>query len=224
MARIENSTVKESSGGYQRIFGNKALGVLISRIQSTVISAGSELERIILDRVNTIDNLKLFLEKPIMPEGVFVANKKEVRNCPILDHSYASEPDFVVFRRRGNKQSCHVIELKDGHIFDTKKARIEHRTIRNFIERNGPRIQYTVNGYICCFNQDDPEAIVAGFKNQISADEALTGRQFCKLLAIDYDKIVHERKKDQSKNVNFFVKELLKIPAIRNRIEKNLGG
>lgn len=47
MAKIRGGIPKESSDGYTRVFGNEALGELMSKIQGTVISTGSELERLI---------------------------------------------------------------------------------------------------------------------------------------------------------------------------------
>ena len=45
----------------------------------------------------------------------------------------------------------------------------------------------------------------------------MTGKEFCKLVGLDFDKIVHERKKDQQENLNFFIEELKKIPEIANK-------
>ncbi len=65
MAKIINAKPKNPSGGYERIFNNKELGGLITKVHSASISNGSELENIILDLVNKefiIDDFDLFLE------------------------------------------------------------------------------------------------------------------------------------------------------------------
>jgi len=214
MARLENAKVKSSSGAYDRLFGIPALGKLISRVQSAVISSGSELERIILARVERIADLDKFLQQEIMRDGVLIASKKQIKKCQSIDFPGA-EPDFLIFKRRGGRQRCHVVELKDGHQFDTKKASAERRAIHSFIERNGQRLPYVISAHFCCFNQDSQDAIVAGFKGKINKDEAMTGRQFCKLLEIDYDDIVQERKREQPANVHFFLRELVKIDEVR---------
>ena len=46
MALIENAKGRKD-GGYVRLLGDKELGLLISRVHSAVISAGTELEKII---------------------------------------------------------------------------------------------------------------------------------------------------------------------------------
>ena len=124
MALIKNS-IGRKDGGYGRLFGDSALGHLISRVQGAVISSGTELARIIKDRVKLIDDLDEFLESEIMPEGVYVADKLKVKRCKSLNFAGA-EPDFIIFKRRNNIQRCHVVELKDGDSFDTKKSASEH--------------------------------------------------------------------------------------------------
>ena len=195
MARIQDAKVKGSSGAYQRLFGIAALGDLISRVQSAVISSGTELERLILSRVKQIDDLDEFLKMETMPNGVLIVSKKQIKKSKTLA-SPSAEPDFLIFKRRHKKQDCHVVELKDGHQFDTKKASAEHQAIYSFIRQNAQRLQYRVSAHFCCFNQDSRDDIVAGFKNRITWDEAMTGREFCELLEIDYDEIIRERKKN----------------------------
>lgn len=218
MALIENSKIKESSGGYDRVFSNRALGNLISRVHSTSISAGNELERLIMERVGKIENLDKFLKQEKMRNGVFIAPKKQVKECDSFDHGGIAEPDMIIFKRRGGRQNCYVVELKDGHVFDTKKASAEREALHNFVERNGHRIQYTISCHLCCFNQDDASAIYHGLKKKISIDEILTGRAFCELLEIDYEEIISLRKKDGEKNMIYFIKELLRIDKIKGRI------
>ena len=70
-----------------------------------------------------------------MPEGVFLATKRQIKKSGTLDFA-GSEPDFMVFKRRKKIQACHIVELKDGHVFDTKKAGAERTAMHRFIERN----------------------------------------------------------------------------------------
>ena len=213
MALIENTKGRKEGSGYQRIFDNEEFGYLVSKVQSAVISAGTELERIIKSKVNLIRNLDEFLELEIMPDGVMVAAKKEIKKSRKIE-SEGSEPDFMVFKRGNGRQRCCVIELKDGDSFDTKKAASEHASMHNFISRNAPNIPYTVHAFFCCFNQEDKEEIFRGFKERIRMEELLTGREFCGMLDIDYDEIVESRKADGKENLKYFLSELLKIPAV----------
>ncbi|MCY3945155.1 MAG: hypothetical protein OXF44_02580 [Anaerolineaceae bacterium] len=215
MALIEERDGREKGGGYHRLFGDDDLGFLISKVHGAVNSAGRELEKIIKREVTSIDDLEGFLEQEIMPEGVFIVGKKELKASTTLDFS-GSEPDFVVFRRRDGRQQCHVIELKDGDNFDTKKSSSEQRSVHDYVTQNAPHLQFTVTSHICSFNQEDKEAIVKGFKGKIEINEAMTGRELCELLEIDYDAIVEERKKDQRPNFEYFVRELTKIEEVKD--------
>ena len=55
--KIENMKPKTTSGAYERVFGNKEVGDLITQIQATVISNGTELERMILSHCTQIDDV-----------------------------------------------------------------------------------------------------------------------------------------------------------------------
>lgn len=222
MPKIKEAKPKNISGGYQRLFGIPRLGMLMSKVQSTVISAGSELERIIYSEVKTIDDLDTFLHQTVMPDGVFLVAKREFKRCKRLDFS-GSRPDFIIFKRRRNRQRCHIVELKDGHVFDTKKADSERRAIYSFVKRNRESLQdYVISTHFCAFNQSDPQVIWEGFKKKINYEEAMTGREFCELLEIDYDAIVEMRQQDTEENVMYFVTELLKIKQVRQIIENIL--
>jgi len=222
VALLENANPKNVSGGYMRVLGDAGLASLISKVQSTVISAGRELERMIISRVPKITDFysdldTFLLQNSSMREGVFLVPKSQLKQSKLLGFSGA-EPDFVIFKNRGGKQSCHVIELKDGHVFDTKKAEGEERTMRDFIQQNAHNIPYTVKGHFCAFNQTDKSKILEGFKHKIQPEQALTGPELCQLLEIDYDNIIEERKADSSANFDYFLRELLTIPAARKRL------
>ena len=222
MARLRDSQPKETTGSYERLFGIPALGNLISRVQSTVISSGTELEKMVVERVAPIDDLDEFLQSEIMPEGVYLAPKAQVKKCETLNFPQG-EPDFLVFKRRKGRQECFVIELKDGHMFDTKKASAERRAMHSFVERNAQHLQYRVHCHFCAFNQSSRDAIVRGFKSKITKEEALTGREFCKLLELDYDEIANARQVDQRDNVQFFLCELVRIDEARAIISQLLN-
>jgi len=45
----------------------------------------------------------------------------------------------------------------------------------------------------------------------------MTEKKFCKLVRLDFDKIVQDRKKDQQENLNYFIAELKEIPKIHSK-------
>jgi hypothetical protein len=211
-----------TDGGYSRLFGDPQLGGLISSIQSAVISSGNELERLIIERAPIIRDLDSFLGQDIYSEGVFVATKAAVKRSRTVD-SVSAEPDFVVFERRVGRQNCYIIELKDGDVFDTKKAAGERESLHRFVNVIAPLVRFTITVHVCSFNQHDRQAIVDGFKRRITLQEAMTGREFCDLLGIDYNEIVHLRQENQSVNFRDFIGSLLSIKATRDEIERQLA-
>lgn len=222
MARIRHARGRaDGNSGYVRLLGDVQLGQLISRLHSTVISAGRELEKIIQDSVRPIDDLDQFLEVEIMPDGVFLAHKSALKRSKTLQTSGA-EPDFVIFKRRNNEQRCHVIELKDGDAFDTKKSAGERNSMHSFVEKNAQHLQFRVDIHVVASNQDSRRAIYDGFKRKIPLSECMTGREFCELLEIDYDEIVEQRQRDTQENFEYFMTEILKIDAVRNYIQRSL--
>jgi hypothetical protein len=211
-----------TDGGYTRLFGDSQLGGLISRVQSAVISSGNELEKLIIERAPVIGEVDRFLQQDIYPEGVFVATKGAIKKCKTVD-TVSAEPDFVVFERRAGRQHCYVIELKDGDVFDTKKAAGERESLHRFVNVIAPMVRFTITVHFCSFNQDDRQAIVDGFKRKITLREAMTGREFCNLLGIDYNEIVRLRQENQSVNFRDFIGSLLAIKSTREEIERQLA-
>ncbi len=223
MARMRDAQPKNTSGSYERLLGNDALGELFSKVQSAVISSGSELEKMIANLVPNIPDLDTFLEQEIMPDGVLLARKRQIKRSNTLDFA-GPEPDFMVFKRRGGIQKCHIIELKDGHVFDTKKASAERQSMHGFIEQNAQHIQYRFQAHFCAFNQRDREAIWEGFKRRITREEVMTGPELCELLEIDYDAIVAVRRADGPDNMEFYLSELVIIEPVRRRLLEMLNG
>ena len=113
MVLIKDSKPKSISGNYMRVFDNKEPGYLMSRVHSTVISTGNELEKIIKEKT------------------------------------------------------------------------------------------------------------VTGFKKRINKEEAMTGKEFCELLEINYDEILEIRKKNVIGDLSSFLSELIKIEKVKNWFKKN---
>ena len=222
MAKIRNSHPKNPSGGFDRLFDDPALGGLMSKVQSTVIANGSELERAVMGRAPAVEDLARALDDPSsLPPGTYLVPKsqmKKVKTCQI--HTVSGdgtrvrlpEPDFLVLTV-GARNRCDVLELKDGHVFDTKKSQAEWDNLVKYAQQLGSRIPYITTYHICCFNQEDREEIRRGLKNVFQAEEILTGRAFCEELGIDYDAIRREREEDARDNVDFFFEELAKLPV-----------
>jgi hypothetical protein len=222
MALIKNAKGRragQAPSGYTRVFGIEDLGNLMSKVQGTTISAGSELENLIIARCKGITDLDAFVAKLGTPvAGIFVATKQQVKKSKSINSRY--EPDFLAFDLVNRK--CYVIEVKDGDQFDTKKAAGEHTTLHNFTNDVSQALSFSFQIYICSFNARNKKEIYDGLKHKFSMDEVLTGGELCILFGIDYNEIVKIRTADQQQNLEYFVEELLKIPNTKNMIIKRL--
>ncbi|MCM1329714.1 MAG: hypothetical protein NC253_09775 [Ruminococcus sp.] len=221
--KIENAKGRrDENSGYIRLFDNVKLGQLLSKAQATVISNGTEFERIILSRTNNISDLDEFIDSVTdgtQPDGVYVCKKATAKKSKLTVPNH--EPDLLVFLVQ-KKRLCKIIELKDGDTFDTKKARGEREQLEEYSIKFGAKIPFVAEYYICCFNQEDKDFIETGFKGVFTREHIMTGRELCEILSIDYDDIVESRKADARDNVDYFVSELLNIPEIKAEILRKL--
>ena len=219
MAKIRNSNPKNSSGGYERLLGNKELADIFTKAQSTVISNGTELENIITSRANNIEDLNDFMNKVNsgqMENGVFLCTKKVTKKSYYKLEGH--EPDFLIFSIKPEGKVAYVIELKDGDTFDTKKSAGEKLSLKQFKMHLGSMIEFRTNYKICAFNQLDKEKIVTGFKNEFTIDEVWTGKDFCDILNINYEEIIKQRMDDTLDNYIFVVETLAEIKDIQKKV------
>lgn len=219
MAKIRNSNPKNSSGGYERLLGNKELADIFTKAQSTVISNGTELENIITSRANNIEDLNQFMEEVNagrMENGVFLCTKKVTKKSDYKLEGH--EPDFLIFSIQPEGKVAYVIELKDGDTFDTKKSAGEKESLKTFKMHLGSMIEFRTNYKICAFNQLDKEKIVSGFKSQFTIAEVWTGKDFCDVLGIDYEEIINQRRDDTLDNYIFVVEALAEMEDIQKKV------
>jgi len=213
MALISNTKGRgedETASGYERLFGNRQLGMLISKVQSATISTGSELEGFLASRLkktNGISIHKINKDKRVFKDAkIDSAGKK-----------HNLEVDCVIER----EGKIMLIEIKDGDTFDTKKVAGEIESLfmaKNFIIKTRKIKEENVSIHYCSFNARNHEQIEREAKGLLPKNSAMTGQELCELLGLDFNKIVEERKKHQKENLNFFIEELKKIPEIMNKL------
>lgn len=219
MAKIKNANPKKSGGGYERLVGNRAMADIFTKAQSTVISNGTELEKIISNSAELINNLDEFIDacdNGMISDGSYLCTKKVIKTSKYKLEQH--EPDFVAFTLNKAKNLCYVVELKDGDAFDTKKSSAEKKMLQAFVNHLAPLIPFRTKYFICCFNQLDKSKIVTGFKNTFTIDEVMTGKEFCDILGIDYNKILELRKHDTKDNFAYVVEKMSEISEIKKAV------
>lgn len=218
MAQIRNARPKQSGGGYERLVGHTDMANIFTRAQSTVITNGTELEKIISEKATTIDDLDKFIEdcdKGTIPDGAYLCTKPVVKKSAYKMDKH--EPDFIAFTVNRGNNICRIVELKDGDAFDTKKSAAEKRMLATFMNHLAPKIPFRTKYYICCFNQSDVDKIVTGFKHVFTVDEVMTGKEFCDILGINYDAIVRLRRDDAADNFEYVIEKMFEIKEVRSQ-------
>lgn len=217
MTKIENT--KGGAGvGYSRIFGNKHLGRLFSRVHATSIRAGNALEEILISHVP--DEMQTSLDE--LGKIVQAENKapvqivfKPTKSDPENPKKYI-KADFLIVHNQ--KRLFMLVEMKDGSTFDTKKSDGELASLKNITNWLATEYPYRADYFICAFNEDDKEVIMRGFKNRFTEQHIMTGREFCENLGVDYKAVKLERESDQVQNRMYFLRKLLEIEDIRSEI------
>lgn len=190
----------ETPSGYERLFGNRKLGMLMSKVQSAVITTGNELEEFLAVRIKKIDGIAI---------GSINKQNRVFKNAK-TDTSGKSHNITIdcVIERDGK---ILLIEIKDGDTFDNKKVEgeVDSLALAKQYVINTKKVEGSnVKIYYCSFNARNHEQIEKGAKGRLPQGSALTGKELCELLDLDFDKIVEERKKDQKENLKYFVSEL----------------
>jgi len=219
MPKIEDARGRDPStgpSGYERLFGIPALGQLLSKCQATVISSGNELETTLENKITNTNGIAI---GKINKEKRFFKNAKKDANGKFHDVGV----DVVIERNSKIK----LIELKDGDVFDVKKVAGEVESLqfaRNFLVAQGKYSKSDISIHFCSFNQTDKVHIYRGAKGLLPDGSAMSGKELCDLLELDYEKIIEERKKQQPANLEYFLKELVKIDVVKEKLKKLLGG
>ncbi len=206
---------RSTPGGYHRLFDNEELGGLFSKVHAAVIRNGNELENIIIEKCDCITDVDNFFSEH-QNDGVYLIEKKVIKKSTLKSNQ---EPDFIILKVDNENKHCYIVELKDGDTFDTKKAAGEKALLTNFQRDLSIKIPYTSSIHVCAFNQLDKEKIVAGFKNKISEDEAMTGMELCRLLDINYQEILTDRRQGAESNIDYFLESLMNIDLVQTKIK-----
>lgn len=216
MALISNSKGRkenETPSGYERLFGNRQLGMLLSKVHATVITSGNELERFLANRLKKTDGIsidKVNKENRVLKDAKLDSSGNKHK----LDIDCVVEKDGKIM----------LIEIKDGDTFDTKKTAGEIQSLimaKNYLVKEKGMKEEDVSIKFCSFNATSHEQIERGAKGLLPESYALTGQELCDLLELDFDKIVKEREEHQEENLHFFIMELKKIPEIKEEFSKD---
>ncbi|NWJ96537.1 MAG: hypothetical protein HXX20_12210 [Chloroflexi bacterium] len=218
MAKIrERLGRKDELSGYARVFGHPELGLLFSKTQACVISAGTELEKILVsksphslkynDFVERIPNLSKLSQPLLLLYDLPTIEKKK--------------GDFLIVWP--SKANGIVVEIKEGDTFDTKKSDGEKESLGFLAQHYSRILGIKVSYALSSFYVSTREQIKIGTKSRFDNEHALTGRELCSMIEVNYAEIVEARKADEKDNLNYFLDKMLDMPDIRKMIEAKLS-
>ena len=101
------------------------------------------------------------------------------------------QADFLIVDNR--KRHFTLIEVKEGHEFDTKKSSAELTNLKLITSWLAQEFPYSASFYICGFNQSDVDTIINGLKRRFTTEQVLTGAAFCEKIGLDYNHVRQER-------------------------------
>lgn len=217
MTKIENARGRDKAtgpSGYERLFGIPELGQLLSKCQATIISSGNELERLIENKIQKKDGIAI---------GKLNKKRRLFKNAKKDENGKYHDIRIDIVIEQGGK--IKLIELKDGDVFDVKKVAGEVSSltlVKKLLIDHGEYTEKDISIHFCSFNQTNKESIYRGAKNLLPQGAAMSGKELCDLLGIDYEGIINERKGEQPANLDYFLGELVKIPKVEGILSKLL--
>jgi len=203
------------SSSYTKLFGIEELGLLITKIHSTLISSGTELERIITSSVKKkqlVQDLDKFINSTYtnkINNGTYLVTKKVLKNSKLFEGKI--NVDFLIFDITNEYKKCHIIELKSHSTLDTKKSYAEKLNLIQFHYMFSKKIDFNTNIFLCTFYEEDKQSIYNNLKKNFDIGELLTGKELTSLLGINYNSLIKIINKNQSDNLDFVYKHFLKI-------------
>jgi hypothetical protein len=237
LARVENAVPKTyiKDSGYYRVSGNEIIAEILQRFQSTVISGGNELEVFIekhskykvckVKETRVSEKTGKLLKNPIKLKDTIPNFEDVIYNYFEKVNSYfpkirISKEDLKKHADYDLKSKKHIeidgvwvingkviiTEYKDGYALDTKKSDGEIKMLKileDFFQNFDNDI------YLVLWNLGD---INDHSIKSLEADKyVITGRDFSKIVGLDFDLINQDRERDQEANKEYFVKRSIEL-------------
>jgi len=199
--------------GYYRLVGNVEIARVFRQIHSTVIKNGNELEKLIYDHAainNAMENVPLL--KALKQKNAFVVKCKI--NKEFTGNKKGIHLDALLIK----KDKLFAIEIKDGENFDTKKSSGEVHKLKKAAEII-ERLDFfdrPCEPIIVLWNCDDLET--SSFKDKEGQRMLMRGKEFSKMIDLDYENFNQIRKHDRHANEEYILNCMENILKAEGRI------
>jgi hypothetical protein len=200
----------------KKLYGEH-IGNILSKVQSTIISAGNECETLIMDKVpdkKIIFDLDIFLRNiPIYGKFIWYNCKRymnrrgEFKNPKILKGNKG--PDFILFDC--DCEMIIIIEHKLNDEFDTKKLEMEMEKLKLYSKMIGKNLKWNIKECLCIFqgNKDEIFQHLKSKYKKITIDNVMVDDELFSLLGMSGIKLLEDRL--VQKNCQDFCKSILEV-------------
>ena len=211
---ISNSNPKgdiKDSGYYRAVGGSTPgsleLAKLFQKSHSTVIRNGNQLEELIYENCNLKfkDNKVKLSEKLLKNKNLFMVK------CNISKQYTSNNKAIALDALYLTDDKIYVVEIKDGSNFDTKKSSGEVHKLKKaaeIISLNDPH-KRKCELKIVLWNCDDLKD--SSFKDKEATSWLMRGKDFSKLIEVDFDFLNQKRTLDKDENYLYVMSEFKRI-------------
>ena len=214
MARSKTSLT--SSGGYERLFGGFA--PVLTFAQSASIKSGLKLESLLWAMGHQVDDLDKFVSRNIprpsdREDCIWLAHKKQIKSSKVFKSvdKDSHEPDFLGLDL--GRRICHVIEIKAGTQYDTKKAEGEFKALCDKTNHIARQLPFTTKFWVCAFNSKNLTDAYDGFKRKIPTANIILGPDLCRMLSIDYRALQTALYGDKEENIKLLMSKFMRTAS-----------
>ena len=196
---IENENLLQR---FEKLFWDKQLAMLMTKIYSMANSTKNDLKDLIAKKIRKTNYVAI--------GGV----NKDRRVFPEIKNQREIEVDCIIWTIDGRM----LIKIEEEYP-DIKKLAEELRqlvVVKDYLRGRNTSIHF------CNFYAKTNKEIEQETFGLLEKGMAMTGRELCGRLGIDYDEIIKEITKNQEESLNYFINELMKIPEINPKIVKKL--
>ena len=246
LALVENAVpdknVDIELSGYFRLYGNTKIATLLQSSHSAVISNGSELEHYIEKnskykvckvKVRTTQKNGTLLKNPKKLKDTIPTFEDVLYNCfekvdsyfpkiriskeelkKHIDYDLKSKKNIEVDGIWVINGEIFVAEYKDGFALDTKKSDSEINMLQ-ILEEFFQNVPCSL--YLVLWNLDNIKD--HSIKSLEAAKYVITGREFSKIVNLDFDLINKSRDRYQKANEKYFITTALALNPVKGILE-----